>query len=211
MTRVAVLLQTCDRLDYTRRTLKTFAQHNTGAPFLLLHGDDASIESEAVRDLAAQHGFETVVQSYGTRIGVNATRAALIAKAERRGARWVLMLENDIETLRPFPWALFQFVEKQPSIYCLRLFGRFKDPGKTEACKTTHSWWQNALVEWKPLRHAPEKAQIGRIHWTPQPSVTRIRDARLLHEGVRPESFTARVKKNVMGHIGLERTEGRLL
>lgn len=210
MSTIAVLLQTCDRPDYTARTLETFTAHNAGAPFLLLHGDDASEDAPGMRELASRHGFETVVQS-DQRSGVLATQAALFRAAARRRADWVLMLENDIDTLRPFPWALFDFVRKQPSIYCLRLFGRFKDAGKTVACKTTHSWERNAPVEWKPLRQAPEMAQVGRIHWTPQPAVSRTRDVLALHKGIRPMALTARVKKNVMGHFGVERTPGRIV
>lgn len=207
---MAVLLQTCDRLDYTRRTLDTFTRHNAGTPWLLLHGDDASADPSAMRDLAAAYGFETVVASTGTRRGITATRAALIAAAAKRGAEWCLMLENDIETLRPFPWALFEFVQRQADVYCLRLFGRFKDAQKTVPCKTTHSWERNTPVQWRALRKAPEKAQIGRIHWTPLSSVTRVQDAKALHVGIRPQDYTVRVKKNVMGHFG-EPTEGRVL
>ncbi len=208
--RIAVLLQTCNRPDYTRRTLETWHAHNAGAPFLLLHGDDASTDAEGMRTLAGAYGFETVVQSQ-ERVGVIATQRALLLAATRRKADWVLVLENDIETLRPFPWALFRFVERTPDIYCLRLFGRYKDEAKRVACKTTHSWRKNEPVEWRPLRDAPEKAQVGCIHWTSQPAVTRTSEALSIHAGCRPDAWTARVKKNVVSHIGHECTPGRIV
>lgn len=208
MTRIAVLLQTCNRLDYTRLTLESFVHHNDPSRFLLLHGDDAS--DEPVVALAQAFGFETVVQNY-TRLGVNVTRRALMHAAAARRARWVLMLENDIETLRPFPWELFEFVRKNRQIYCLRLFGAFKDAAKTMACKPTHKWQPGVPIDWRPLRNAPEKAQVANAHWTPLPAVTRIREAVAIHEGHRPDSLTVRVKKNAMAHVGIERTPGRLL
>lgn len=205
---IAVALQTCDRIEYTRRTLDSFVAHNDVSQFVLLHGDDGS--SEPVCDLAGAYGFETVVRNVERR-GVFSTRAALLAAAARRRAQWVLMLENDIETLRPFPWELFDYARRQPSVYCVRLFGAYKDTARLQPCKTTHQWKGNEPVAWRPFRDAPEKSQIGQIHWTPQPAVTRMREALAIHRGDRPMSLTVRVKKNAMAHFGYERTSGRVL
>lgn len=120
--------------------------------------------------------------------------------------------------MRPFPWKLFHYMRKRiPSAYCLRLFGEFKDGDGLDRCKTTHQWFPELSVKWKRLRQAPEPAQIARIHWTAQPAVTKTRAAFLLH--AHPEEGRARIRKadtvrveeNVLVHIGVERTPGRML
>lgn len=208
--KVALALQTCDRFECTVRTLETLARLNDLSEFVLLHGDDGSIDQWATQALVASYGFQTVVQ-HETRRGINATRTALVDVASHKKADWIFLLENDIESLRSFPWPLVTYAAKQPQVYTVRLFGRYKDVARTEACKTTHQWAGNTPVEWRPFRNAPEKSQVGRIHWTSQPSVTRTHVLKHILRGARPESlYTVRVKKNVVSHFG-ERTEGRVL
>lgn len=207
---VAVGLQTCDRVELTARTLETFTRFNDLSRFLLVHADDASADG---RNLAYARacGFRTVVHNID-REGMTATRARLIAGARRRGADWFLLLENDIETLRPFPWPLFEYAARRLDVVCVRLYGRYKDGGKAEPCLTTHKRRQHAVVKWRPFRGAPEKSQIGEIHWSAQPAVTRIDPLLALHlDGTEPPGYTVRVKKNVVSHIGAGfRTEGRV-
>lgn len=206
---IAVALMTCNRADLTARTVESFVAFNDPRQFVLLHADDASDDPRA-REIAREAGFETVVQT-PKRMGVRVTRTALIEVATAR-APWVLMLENDILSLRTFPWRLFEHVVKTPQVYCLRLYGRYKDADRLEPCLTTHKRRGHSPVEWRPFKYAPEKSQIGKIHWSAQPSVTRSRELLSLHlTGKEPGYFTARVKKNVMAHIGTERTPGRLL
>jgi hypothetical protein len=208
---IAVCLQTCDRYELTAKTLETFAAHNDLSQFRLLHADDASQDSESVLRLVKSYGFRTVVHSQ-ERLGCTMMRWCLISAAVRRGADWILLLENDIETLRPFPWPLFEFVSKRSEVCCLRLYGRFKDAARTDPCLKTHKHRGHSLVQWRPLKGAPEAAQIGEIHWSAQPAVTRA-VALLDHHryGHDPEGWTVRVKKNVMAHIGYERTPGRVM
>lgn len=203
---VAVCLTTCGRYDYTKRTLETFAAFNDLSRFVLLHGDDGSPDRKGMSKLARRHGFATVVENR-TRQGWLPTRRALVLRAARV-ADWVLILENDIESIRPFPWPLLRFVAARPSLYCLRLFGEFKGPNRTDPCKTTHQWKGNRQVVWKPLHGAPEPAQMASIHWTAQPSVTRSRELVALHrDGIKELRMkTARVVSNVTIHIGAERT-----
>src|ERR1043165_7960935 len=123
---VAVCLQTCERFDYTARTIQTFlAMNHDRSRFDLIHGDDGSTDQRIVA-LAEASGFDTVMRS-ASPIGPIPFRAKLMDAARARGASWVLMLENDIESLRPFPWALFDFLQARPDVYCLRLFGAYKD------------------------------------------------------------------------------------
>jgi GT2 family glycosyltransferase len=58
--KIAVALLTCDRVEYTAKTLETFAQHNDLDRFVLLHADDGS-EDTRNEDLAQSYGFTTVV------------------------------------------------------------------------------------------------------------------------------------------------------
>ncbi len=208
---IACCLQTCDRYELTARTLETFAAHNDLSQFRLLHADDASTDHESMRALTMSYGFRTVFQTH-ERLGCTMVRWGLISAAVRRGADWILLLENDIETLRPFPWPLFEFVAKKDEVCCLRLYGRFKDVARTDPCLKTHKHRGHSLVQWRPLKGAPEAAQIGEIHWSAQPAVTRAQ-ALLDHHryGTDPSGWTVRVKKNVMAHIGYERTPGRVM
>lgn len=207
---IAVCLLTCDRVPYTRVTVESWAKFNTphDERLMLLHGDDASLEPTN-GELARTNGFTTVVQ-HTTRQGNLALRMALMTYAARY-ADWILILENDIESIRAFPWALFEFVRRQKALSSLRLFGKYKDRERLDPCLTTHKRNGHKKVEWRPARHAPEPAQVGRIHWTPQPTVTRAHELLRLHEtGVEPKGRTVRVKSNVMVHIGVERTISRM-
>lgn len=204
---IAVCLLTCDRVDYTARTLETFAQHNDLDRFLLLHADDGSQDTRN-EDLAQSYGFTTVV-SHGTRRGWLVTRLRLIRRAAKR-APWILNLENDIETVRPFPWPLFEYAAKDHGISCLRLYGQWKDRDRQDACLTRHKA-TGQPVQWRPYRGAPEASQIGFIHWSAQPSVTRADDLLSHHRPGGPPlgGLTVRPKKNVTYHIGIERTTPR--
>lgn len=206
--RIALCLQTCDRADYTARTLASWASQNDLGRFLCLHGDDASSTSENV-SLAARYGFSTVVSST-IRRGMTATRQALVAAAVY-AVDWVFLLENDIDCVRPFPWSLFNYAAAQARVESLRLYGRFKDAAGTDACLKTRKHFGPELVTWRPFKGAPEASQIGLIHWSAQPSVTR---AAVLHRLLRKDAdlkgLTVRVKTNVSSHFGVARTEGRV-
>lgn len=200
---IAVALLTCDRYDYTAQTLSSFARFNDLSKFVLLHADDASTDPRIV-PLAQSYGFQTVVQ-HSIRRGWLRTRSYLLRHAAKR-AQWTLNLENDIETVREFPWPLFKFIAQRHDISSLRLYGRFKDRDRLDAC-LTRSKVDQKPVRWRALKHAPEKSQIGLIHWSAQPSVTRSSEVLDHHLYGSPIcGWTVRVKKNVCFHIGYERT-----
>ena len=209
---IAVALLTCvdtgqpARFAYTERTIATFLHHNPVRDrFILLHGDDASSDVR-VPVLANACGFETVHQTQ-RRAGWREARLGLIRHAARV-APWVLLLENDIETLRPFPWALFDFVATSPKVDCLRLYGRFKSSGSTYPCLTVHKKTRLA-VRWKPVKGAPEPAESSVIHWSAQPCATRSPVILQHHvKGTEPSGRTVRVTENVTSHIGVKRTRG---
>lgn len=203
---IVVCLLTADRLAYTRRTLETFAAHHRTHGFgALLHADDASSDP-VVAALPTAYGFTTVAASR-TRQGWLPMRMALFSAAARFGASWVLFVENDIEWARPFPWALFNQVASRRDIYCLRLQGAYKDRGGTDPCLAYHKADRSTPVAWAPIDGAVEPAEVGRIHWSAQPSVTRLRPLLALHRtGGHIHALTARVVDNVTYHIGAERT-----
>lgn len=206
---IAVCLLTCDRFEYTETTLRTFAALNDCSRFDLLHGDDASRDSR-VPKLARSHGFKTVAQS-NQRQGWLQMRLRLFTVAQKRGADWVLFLENDIEWARPFPWTLFDFLcAEAPQVYCLRLQGEFKDRAGFDRCMTYHKDSRSRPVKWKPIKRAPEPTQVGWIHWSAQPCVTRTRALLDRHQyGAVTRDLTARVVHNVTYHIGEVRTGER--
>jgi hypothetical protein len=202
---VAVCLQTADRPDYTARTLASFAAHNDLDRCVLLHGDDASSTPENL-DLAGAYGFRTVSRP-SKPVGGLALRSQLLQYAATV-ADWVLLLENDILSVRPLPWPLIEFVAQHPWVYALRLFGEFKGPDRTDPCLTVNKWHREKPVRWKTLRGAPEPAEHAVIHWSAQPTVTRAAQARDIHVSGHRELHlkTVRVVQNVMVHVGATRT-----
>lgn len=224
---IAVVLLTCDRADLTRATLESFARHNPEARgrFILLHADDAST-TPTNAELATAHGFETVV-AHPSRRGVRALRAAGVAVAAQRGADWVLVLENDWEWARPFPWALVDhLVTVHPEVYHLRLYGAWKERHQRNRCWAMHMGRGRQAVTWAPLRGAPEPTEIAEIHWGAPPALTRMREATQLcvapagtgydgsgdvhemHASGRLTVKVARVVENVVFHIGFAKTPG---
>lgn len=202
---VAVCLLTCDRRTYTETTLRTFAAMNDLTRFKLLHADDASTDP-MVPALATVYGFHTVARS-SERAGWLSMRTRLFEAAKRRGATWVLFLENDVEWVRPFPWETFHYVASKPQFYCLRLYGEFKDRYRQEPSFIYNKVDRARPVRWKRLKFAPEPVQATWIHWSAQPSVTKIGPLLDLHQyGMESSDLTARVRENVTYHIGVQRT-----
>jgi hypothetical protein len=110
---------------------------------------------------------------------------------------------------------------EQPDIYHLRFWHEWKIPRKYNAWVeagrqgyvSRHRGRDNANPDWKLFTGAPEAIEIGDIHWSAPPAVTRIDEAVWLHKGVRAESGSiqrsgeiqhkvARVMENVIWHIG---------
>lgn len=211
--RIAICLLTCDRTEYTQRTLQTLAAQNELGRFILLHGDDAS-QDQAGPDLARAMGFETVVQSRKRRRGVAAMTADLIAAAQRVGAKFVLNLQNDWESKRPVPLSDAAAIFADPQVYCLRMYGAFKS---AHGRAGIHHGGREPLkvVRWAP--HVMAGYEVGDIHWGHPPAITRIGHAVKLTAGARCEretrqrsgritDLTVRVIDNVFSHIGRERT-----
>lgn len=230
--KLAIILITCDRENYTRKTLEGFSHFNqrcadTPYPVKLYHVDDASDTDLNVR-LAAKYGFETV-RRHPSRLGNTATRSKAIYSVDKiAGPSHIMLLENDWESDRALPWEAIRFAmeHKEHDIYHMRLWRYFKSrkkfaswDGRSELVYRGHAGRNRAAPGWQPLLGAPEVLEIGDIHWGAPPAVTRTKEMVWLHEGVSSESesilrsgeITARVAQvttNVFWHIGEERTPG---
>ncbi len=100
--KLAVALLTCDRYDYTVRTVESLLEHNDVAKWNLLYADDASTDPR-IRPYVESKGFEPLVLN-DTRLGCSPTTEALmVAIAERHPGIRVLYLQNDFESVRPLP------------------------------------------------------------------------------------------------------------
>ena len=84
MIRIACGLITCDRYEYTARTLASFAEHAGPRSHWVgwWHGDDAS-QDPRIRPAVQAAGFETVIQQ-PMRRGARAIRRALITISRGR-------------------------------------------------------------------------------------------------------------------------------
>jgi hypothetical protein len=213
--RVAITFLTCDRVEYSRRTLETLAAHNDLSKFVLLHGDDWS-RDDSGGEYARALGFRTVAQSRNGRYGVARMTEVLFEKALREGCDVVLNLQNDWECMRPIPVATIEEALADERVYCVRLYGAMKSP--TGRCGIHHGGREpRRVVEWS--QSAIPGWEIGDIHWGHPPAVTRIDDAIALTKSARTESvsrkrsgkitrLTVRPVANVFNHIGRERTPG---
>jgi hypothetical protein len=210
VTKIAVALMTCERYDYTKRTVESFVHHNPDrSRFILLHGDDGS-RDHRVRRLPPVYGFRTVAQER-YRQGWLPMRRLLIRRAARL-APWILLLENDLESVRPFPWDMFDWVAAHEAVQCLRLFGLYKGPRNTYPCLTLQKGDKHDRkpARWTPVLDAPEPCQRGLIHWSALATVGRADLLVTLNHGFkqlanRPVD-TVRVLDNVFLHIGVKQT-----
>jgi hypothetical protein len=205
---VAVCLITCERYEYTRRTIESFVRLNDVSRLKLLHADDAS-EDERICRLANECGFETVSRP-SKRQGNMATIRAAVAAAD---TDWVVILENDWESVRPFPWHSLKEIVARPEIFCLRLCGAFRDHVGTPF-STIHVGRDKAPVKWEPFG---SEMEVGSVHWGNLPAATRAAELDWLLAGATREKevsvrsgkldlLTARVKENVFCDVGTLRT-----
>lgn len=221
--RLAICLQSCGRHDLTTQTLETFHRYNgqrTQAPFdtFRIAAEDGTVDPQNIV-LAKSYGFMDVSSRH--RLGNTGCRTRLIKTAAKMGATHVLLWENDWESIREVPWDTLQYCFENLPIYHFRLWGEWKIPRKYNAWVeagrqgyvSRHRGRDNANPGWQLFTGAPESIEIGDIHWSAPPAVTRIHEALWLHKGVRAESGSiqksgeithkvARVMENVVWHIG---------
>lgn len=218
---IDVVLLSCDRLEYTRRTLASFLSHNAApelaAVFRLWHCDDASTD-ERVRATATKAGFSPLVYT-DARVGVTEMIRRTARKLEHAGAQWMLLLENDWETVRPFPLETWREAVRHYDVWSMRLYGAFKERDQQRPAGTRHRGRSGADPKWHRCGGATEAYDVGHIHWGNPPAVSRVDLVAWLHKKAKREKEAivksgeitnpvARVVENVVFHIGFERTGG---
>lgn len=215
---IHVVLLTCERLEYTRQTMRTFLAHNGQAvPYnlKLWHADDASTEPK-LRPAVERAGFEPLVHT-GKRVGVTEMVRRIARKLEHAGAGWMLLLENDWECVRPLPWPVIEAVWARGDTYALRLYGTHKGRDGTIPAGTRHRGRSGADPRWEPQEAGGEAFEVGDIHWGNPPSVARVSEVAWLHKTAKAErdaiarsgeiqARVARVRENVFYHLGQART-----
>jgi len=119
--KIAVALLTCDRYDYTVKTVESFLRHNDPDDFLLFHGDDASTDNRIV-PYVQSGGFSTTVQ-HTERLGCSPTTDELLHVVARcvEPDSVVLYLQNDMESIRPLPQQQIRELLAKPDISFVQL------------------------------------------------------------------------------------------
>lgn len=214
MRKIAITFLTCDRTEFTLKTLQTLKQFNDLSKFILIHADDSSLDSTG-SDFARLLGFKTIQHQCHLRRGVAAMTELLFKKAAQEGADLILNLQNDWQCMRQLSLDDVDEIFDDKSVYCMRLYGRLKS--HHGRCGIHHGGRQPLkIVEWAKYKDGYE---IGDIHWGHPPSITRVDHALKLVSGASCESesrarsgkitdMTVRVVDNVFNHIGTERTKG---
>lgn len=208
---IHVCLLSCDRIEYTIKTANSFVEHNPEG-FVLWHCDDASTDPR-LRPAVQSFGFQPLVYT-GSRAGVTEMVRRTAAELQAKGAEWMLLLENDWETVRPLPWSILKDAQARGA-WSLRLYGRYKARGCQRPVRNYHQGRNKADPGWQGF----DGYEIGDIHWGNPPSVSRVKDVVWLHEGVSSErdairksgqmtAPVARVTENVVYHIGEKHTPG---
>lgn len=207
MTSVAVGLLSCEREDYTRRTVDSFLRHNDRRRFMLFHADDSSRDPISNLTIAADGGFETVYAKR-SRAGQMAGLRALVEAAATDGAEWFIFQESDWLWEHPFPWHTLKYGAE-----CVRLYGELKAKDGPRCVTGKHLMGTKTPIEWQPYADGLER---GKAHWGGPPSATRMDVMLELVDGaesikamsLRRPLDTIRVTENVTWHIGLEQTPG---
>lgn len=203
---IAVCLLSCERYEYTMRTARSFVKHNAGdARLHLFHSDDASSD-ERIRPEVQALGFEPLVYT-GKRVGVTQMIRRESEAISNKGFEWILLLENDAESVRALPWSVFD-ASRAMDVYALRLFMNFKNPA--QRVKPGQQWDMHHTAD-------GESFEVGRVKWCNPPAISRVDVVKWLHEGARCEDDTmrksrklkrlaARLVNPAVYHIGSKRT-----
>lgn len=209
--RLAICLMTSDRVDLSRATLESLAAQNPNLQdHILLHADDGSADLDN-SELACAHGFETVYEHRGPKLGQIPALATMWNLAHQRGADWILHLENDQLSVRPLP--------ELDECDCIRLYGEFKmeDPDHPRSPAGRHIIGTREPISWHPYQ---EGWEVGVAHWGGQASITK---APLLVEAIQGAErlkhislalariLTIRPVENITYHIGVRSTPGHWL
>jgi hypothetical protein len=221
------------RPDCLRHTLESFWRFNRAglegrqwrAPgYRLWFGLDGGVDVSVTGELLAlfgAHGFAPLVTE-DANVGVARITADLIAAIARLAdpADWVLLLQDDWESVRPVPLGVIRELMDRPEVANIRLYGRYRE--RDEAGRPTRPVGQGheglpgkPPIHWHRETILSEEVLTGRAYWAHPPSLTRIGVAVHLTNGAtdEKESFrrsgeadyvTAWLTEPVFYHIGRE-------
>ena len=214
--RITVVILTCDRLELTRRTVKSFLRHNRREDFDIFYGDDASTDPRIHEFLDRQN--IPCFMRHKKRHGCSPSSDELIHLAQ---TDHTLYLQNDFESVRPIPLDIIQQIfDTRPQVGWIRLYGLNKNdtiPGGNPTDPRNKFKPGTPVVKWKKFEIGGEKLEIGDAQWSYHPAIhrtevlqklikgaTRERDAGMA--AIRSGLFTARFMRNITNHIGVRKT-----
>lgn len=211
--RIAVCLLTCNRAELTEITAKSFTGFNRGVEGIeLLHADGGSDTSDNA-DIARRYGFRSLNEPEH-RIGHMQTVRLFIHEAQAVKADWLLMLENDWESVGPLPPSDFFERASSQRIETIRLFGTHK---MRERIAGEYRLGTKEKIIWKPWTEPGW--EWGRAHWGCGGTLIRtdLIAALANRQNVkvimreRNEMLSIRPRANIMFSNGMETTPGFML
>lgn len=214
---ILACLLTCGRPELTAETARSFALHNPKRPDIeRVHVDGGELTTQGENcKTAAASGFETISAS-PKRIGQMETLRIFQAEAERRGAHWVLWLENDWSTSEPLPRPAFFRKALRADVEAIRLFGDRKMAHEgPRSMAGRHRMGTKDVVVWESSKDFPGW-ETGRTHWGCGGCLIRsdilarhmraatLKDVMLADNNL----YSLRPLQNLVWHLGQTRTEG---
>lgn len=207
---IAVGLLTCDRYDYTMRTIESLLLHNDIGSWKLFYADDCSTD-DRIRPAVEGCGFCPVAMNEDRKGCTVASGAMIHAIHEVVGDDWFLLyLQNDFESIRPIPVNIIDHAIRSEGVGSCRLWHATE--GKMEA--RTRSWRHVTIAEEAVI--IGRRKRCGRFSWHPQ--ITRFSPLREASAGATSEKqMVSRLGKPfdvlyfaspVCQHIGTTRTPG---
>ena len=159
-----ILVQTCNRVELTERTLKSVDEHAV-EPYRRYYLDDASTDNTI--ELLSDYGWEQLV-AHEERQGVSTTRMeGMLNLTSLVGPDSVIVqLENDTYLSRTLDFDVIQDILGYVDI--LRLFGRVKGPGHRA---------KRGAYPWHPVTIAGENLELTHIKYSHHPTAITLRNA----------------------------------
>jgi len=217
---IIVVLLTCNRLDLTKRTVKSFLKYNNRNDFEIFYGDDASTDSAIHRFLKRQNIL--CLMKHKKQLGCSLSSDKLIHLArDTSDVPYILYLQNDFESTRPIPLNIAQQIfDIQPKVGWIRLYGLNKNdtiPGGNTTDPRNKFKPGAPVVKWEKLKILNEEIEIGDAQWSYHPAIHRtevlcklirgaIRERDVGRAAIKSGLLTARFMKNITNHIGIKRT-----
>jgi len=218
--RIAVAILTCDRIELTKKTVKSFLKHNSQDDFDIYYGDDASTD-QSIHEFMKRQGIQRLM-CHLTRAGCSPSSDELIHLVCRASqATHMLYLQNDFESVRPIPLDVVQQIfDNNPNIGWIRLYGLNKNdtiPGGNTTDPRNKFKPGKPIVKWDKFIIGNEKIEIGDAQWSYHPAIHRTKVLRQIIKGAIRERdvglaamksglLTARFMKNITNHIGIRKT-----